>query len=48
LNPFNYTKANNKPKILNQNKEKQIPYELWITVCKQNENLGRDIKGEGT
>jgi len=44
LNPFNYTKANNKPKTFNENKEKQIPYKEWITGCKHNENLGREIK----
>jgi len=44
LSPFNYTKANNNPKIYNENKEKQIPNEQWITRCKHNENLRRDIK----
>jgi hypothetical protein len=48
LNPFNYTKANNKPKTLNENKEKQIPYEQWIEGCKHNENPGRDIKRKVT
>jgi len=43
LDPFTYTKANNQPKILHENKEKQIPSEQWIAGCKHNGNLGRDI-----
>jgi hypothetical protein len=48
LNPLNYTKAINYPKILNENKEKQISYEQSISGCKHNENLGRDIKRKVT
>ena len=44
LNPFNYKKENNNPKIKNENKQKQTPFEQWNTRCKHNENLGRDIK----
>ena len=48
LNPFNYTKASNYPKILNENKEKQIPYEQWIAGRKHNGNPGRYIKRKVT
>jgi hypothetical protein len=48
FDPCNYTKANNQPKKLNENKEEQLPYEQWIAGCKHNENLGRDIKRDIT